>query len=79
MIEESAPVLPGTPAKVREGKPSSHCRFTGGYALPGEHPANVGSAGQSAAGKRLLLTEFRLIFALALAQMAYRLIDLAAS
>lgn len=64
MIEAGSPVLPATPGKAREGKPNSQ---------------RSGTCRCAHRGNFLLLAEFGLIFALALAQMAYRLIDLAAS
>lgn len=64
MIEAGSPVLPATPGKAREGKPNSQ---------------RSGTCRCAHRGNFLLLAEFGLIFALALAQMACRLIDLAAS
>lgn len=64
MIEAGFPVLPATPGKAREGKPNSQ---------------RSGTCRCAHRGNFLLLAEFGLIFALALAQMACRLIDLAAS
>lgn len=64
MIEAGSPVLPATPGKAREGKPNSQ---------------RSGTCRCAHRGNFLLLAEFGLIFVLALAQMACRLIDLAAS
>lgn len=64
MIEAGFPVLPAKLGKAREGKPNSQRSGTWRCA----HRGNF-----------LLLAEFGLIFALALAQMACRLIDLVAS
>lgn len=64
MIEADSPVLPATPAKAREVESNSQRSCTCRFARQ---------------GNLLLFVEFGLIFALAFAQVAYRLIDLAAS
>ena len=64
MIEAGSPVLTATPGKAREGKPNSQ---------------SSGTCRCARRGNFLILAEFGLIFALALAQIVYRLIDLAAS
>lgn len=77
MIDASDPVLPISLPLDRE--PSPHLPSTHGPAPTGDRPATCETVGQHAAGTGLMYAEFAVIVVLALAQMAWHLIDWAIS